>query len=80
MKGKDANSNGGFTFQVLLPPYKYKRKGYIPRVSTSPNMGLLYNAGNEQYYYKDYKAEASDNIMENNSFNPYYIKSEILNY
>jgi hypothetical protein len=43
-------------------------------------MGLLYNAGNEQYYYKDYKAEASDNIMENNSFNPYYIKSEILNY
>lgn len=80
MKGKDANSNGGFTFQVLLPPYKYKRKGYIPRVSTSPNMGLLYNAGNEQYYYKDYKAEASDNIMENNSFNPYYIKSELLNY
>lgn len=80
MKGKDANSNGGFTFQVLLPPYKYKRKGYIPRVSTSPNMGLLYNAGNEQYYYKDYKAEASDNIMESNSFNPYYIKSEILNY
>ena len=43
-------------------------------------MGLLYNAGNEQYYYKDYKAEASDNIMENNSFNPYYIKSELLNY
>ena len=43
-------------------------------------MGLLYNAGNEQYYYKDYKAEASDNIMESNSFNPYYIKSEILNY
>lgn len=80
MKGKDAKSNGGFTFQVLLPPYKYKRKGYIPRVSTSPNMGLLYNAGNEQYYYKDYKAEASDNIMENNSFNPYYIKSEMLNY
>ena len=31
-------------------------------------------------YYKDYKAEASDNIMESNSFNPYYIKSEILNY
>lgn len=80
MKGKDANSNGGFTFQVLLPPYKYKRKGYIPRVSTSPNMGLLYNAGNEQYYYKDYKAEASDNIMESNSFNPYYIKLELLNY
>lgn len=79
-KGKDANSNGGFTFQVLLPPYKYKRKGYIPRVNTSPNMGLLYNAGNEQEYYLEYKAETSDNIMEQNSFNPYYIKSEMLNY
>lgn len=79
-KGKDTNSNGGFTFQVLLPPYKYKRKGYIPRISTSPNMGLLYNAGNEQNNYLDYKAEASDNIMEQNSFNPYYIKSEMLNY
>lgn len=79
-KGKDAKSNGGFTFQVLLPPYKYKRKGYIPRISTSPNMGLLYNAGNEQNYYLDYKAEASDNIMNQNSFNPYYIKSEMLNY
>ena len=43
-------------------------------------MGLLYNAGNEQNYYLDYKAEASDNIMDQNSFNPYYIKSEMLNY
>ena len=25
MKGQHANSNGGFRFQVLLPPYKYKR-------------------------------------------------------
>lgn len=80
MKGKDAEKNGGFTFQVLLPPYKYKRKGYIPRISTSSNMGMLYNAGNEQYYYKEYRSEASDNIMKNNSFNPYFIKSELLNY
>ena len=29
----------------------------------------------ERYYYKEYKAEASDNIMEKNSFNPYFIKS-----
>ena len=29
---------------------------------------------------RTYKAEASDNIMEENSFNPYFIKSELLNF
>ncbi len=43
-------------------------------------MGTIYNAGNEQRYYKEFKAEASDNIMEKNSFNPYFIKSELLNF
>lgn len=80
MKAEHANSNGGFRFQVALPFYKYKRHKYIPRVNFSPNMGIIYNAGNERYYYKQYKAEASDNIMENNSFNPYFIKSELLNF
>lgn len=80
MKARYAKANGGFRFQVLLPPYKYKRHGYMPRVSTSANMGIVYNAGNERYYYRQYKAEASDNIMEENSFNPYFIKSELLNY
>ncbi len=80
MKAKDANTNGGFRFQVALPPYKYKRYKSLPRVSTSANMGIVYNAGNEQYYYREYKAETSDNIMEKNSFNPYFIKSELLNY
>ncbi len=77
MKGKEANSNGGFRFQVLLPPYKQKRQKLIPRVSTSYNMGIAYNAGNEQYYYKQYRSEANENIMNNNSFNPYFIKTEI---
>lgn len=80
MKAQYAKANGGFRFQVLLPPYKYKRKGYMPRVSTSPNMGVVYNAGNERMYYRQYKAEASENIMEENSFNPYFIKSELLNF
>lgn len=84
MKAEHANSNGGFRLQVLLPPYKYKRfkgkKRYIPRISTSYNMGIAYNAGNEQYYYKQYRSEASENIMNNNMFNPYFIKSEISNY
>ena len=82
MKGKDANSNGGFRFQILLPPYKYKRfkNKYIPRVNTSNNMGIVYNAGNEQYYYRQYRSEADENIMNNNKFNPFFIKSELSNY
>lgn len=80
MKAENAKTNGGFRFQVALPPYKYKRHKYIPRVNTSANMGIVYNAGNERKFYKEYKAEASDNIMENNSFNPYFIKSELLNF
>ncbi len=80
MKAEHANSNGGFRFQVLLPFYKAKRHKYIPRVNFSNNMGIIYNAGNERRYYKEYKAEASDNIMEKNSFNPYFIKSELLNF
>ena len=81
MKGKDANSNGGFRFQVLLPPYKNNRfkNKYIPRINTSYNMGIVYNAGNEQYYYRQYRSEANENIMNNNQFNPYFIKSELTN-
>jgi hypothetical protein len=80
MKAQYAKSNGGFRFQILLPPYKQKRHKYIPRISTSYNMGIAYNAGNEQYYYKQYRSEASENIMNENSFNPYFIKSELSIY
>lgn len=80
VKAKNVNINGGWRFQVALPPYKYKRIKKWPRIMPSNNFGLMYNAGNEQEYYKQYKAEASDNIMKENSFNPYFIKSELLNY
>ena len=79
-KAQWAKSNGGFMFRVALPPYKQKRHKYIPRISTGNHFGFKYNAGNEKYYYKEYIAEPSDNIMENNSFNPYFIKSELFNY
>ena len=81
-KGQYANSNGGFRFQILLPPYKYKRfkNKYIPRVNTSSQMGIVYNAGNEQYYYRQYRSAADENIMNNNKFNPYFIKYELSNY
>lgn len=73
-------ANGGFRFQIALPPYRYKRKGYIPRITPSENFGMAYNAGNERNYYKTYRTRPSDNIMQNNSLNPYFIKSELLNY
>lgn len=73
-------ANGGFRFQIALPPYRYKRTGYIPRITPSKNFGMSYNAGNERNYYKTYRTEPSDNIMQNNSLNPYFIKSELLNY
>lgn len=79
-KAQYAKSNGGFRFQVLLPPYKQKRHKYIPRISTSYNMGIAYNAGNEQKYYEQYRSEPSENIMNENSFNPYFIKSELSIY
>ena len=71
--------NGGFLFQIALPPYKYKRKGYIPRVMPN-NFGFQYNAGNERIYGKGYNSQASDNVMNDNSFNPYFVKSELLNF
>ena len=80
MKSPDAKANGGFRFQIALPPYKYKRRRYIPRIAPSRNMGMAYNAGNEQYYYKSYRSSPGDNIMQSNSFNPYFIKSELLIY
>lgn len=79
MKAENAKSNGGFRFQVALPPYKQKRHKYIPRISTSRNMGMIYNAGNERKYYKQYRAESSDNIMERNRFNPMYIENNMSN-
>ena len=51
----------------------------IPRVIPN-NFGFQYNAGNERIYGKGYSPQASDNVMENNSFNPYFIKSELLNF
>lgn len=79
MKGLDraAHTNGGFRFQIALPPYRNRRYGYVPRITTSGQMGMSYNANNERYYYKEFRSEASDNIMSKNYFNPYYIEAAI---
>lgn len=79
MKGfsKAAHVNGGFRFQIALPPFRQKRYGYIPRLTTSSQMGISYNANNERYYYKEFRTEASDNILSKFYFNPYYIDGMI---
>lgn len=79
MKGLDkaAHTNGGFRFQIALPPYRARRYGYVPRITTSGQMGMSYNANNERYYYKEFRSEASDNIMSKNYYNPYYIGAAI---
>ena len=78
MAAQHANKNGGFRFQIALPPYKYKRKWV--RFTPSRQMGMAYNAGNERYYYKSFRALPEDNIMKENEFNPYFITSELFNY
>ena len=72
--------NGGFRFQIALPPYKYKRRGYIPRVLPSEYWGMSYNAGNERYYGRSFNPRVDENIGTENSLNPYFVKSELLNY
>lgn len=76
-KAPDIQLNVGFRFQVSLPPYRQKRRGYIPRVVTSGQMGMTYNANNEQNYYQEFRSEASDNILSRNSFNPYFIDAQL---
>ena len=54
--------NGGFLFQIALPPYRYKRKGYIPRV-LGGDFGIRYNAGNEKIYGDGYRSQPNDNVL-----------------
>ena len=72
--------NAGFRFQITLPPYKYKRRGYIPRVMPSRNWGFAYNAAGAFVYGQRFRANIDDNISKNIEYNPYYIKSELLNF
>lgn len=74
---EDQHTNGGFRFQISLPPFRQARHGYLPRISTSGQMGMSYNANNELYYYKEFRSEASDNISSKNYYNPYYIDAAI---
>ena len=69
--------NVGFRFQIALPPFRQKRHGSWPKVTTSGQMGMSYNANNERYYYHEFRTEASDNILSKNYFNPLFIDSKL---
>ena len=72
--------NAGFRFQITLPPYKYKRNGYIPRVMPGRNWGFAYNDAGAFVYGQRFRANIDDNISNNIQYNPYYLKSELLNF
>ncbi len=72
--------NAGFRFQITLPPYKYKRNGYIPRIMPSRNFGFSYNAGGTFVYGQRFRADIDDNISDNIKYNPSYIKQELINF
>lgn len=79
MKAEHAKKNGGFYFQIALPPYgKYKRKHV--RVTPSRYFGMSYNGGNELYYGKSYTPQLSSTYAYELDYNPYFIKSELSNY
>ena len=76
-KSMNFDLNVGFRFQISLPPFRQKRYGYWPKISTSGQMGMSYNANNERTANKEFRTEASDNIAGRNFFNPYYIDSKL---
>ena len=67
------HTNGGFRVHISLPPYRTKRHGYVPRITTSGQLTYDYNANNEQVYYREFRTEAADNLVSKNYYNPYYI-------
>lgn len=68
--------NGGFQFRIALPPFKLKRKGYIPRI-TGGTFGFKYEGGKWGNYGKTFSDAPDDDFMQSNAFNPLYIKSEL---
>lgn len=80
VKCNKADSNGGFKFTIALPPYKYKRHRYIPRVSTSDATAVTYNAGNQaKYYLMPYSTVDGHFMTKQNEYNPIFIKRELTN-
>ena len=80
MKAEHAKMNGGFRFSVALPPYKYKRKDIYLVCEYTLLIWALFIMQVMKGTIIDSIKEVSDNIMEENSFNPYFIKSELLNF
>ena len=78
--GGNHGLNGGVKIAINLPPFKYKRTGYVPRIMPSLNTTTTYNAGNELYYGRSFLPRVDENFGTESSFNPIFIKSELLNF
>jgi Bacterial putative lipoprotein (DUF940). len=76
-KDLQPHTNGGFRIHISLPPYRSRRHGYVPRITTAGQLTFDYNANNEQTYYKEFRTEAADNLVSKNYYNPYYINGII---
>lgn len=74
-KSIDTRFNVGFRFQFTLSPHHKIRRSNSLKITTGPQMGISYNAGNERVNYKEFRNEAVVNIMSNNYYNPYYLDS-----
>lgn len=74
-KAQHSKSNGGFRIYVSLPPYKYKRYKKFPRITTGLSTGTTYNGGNERNRYLMPASTADDNLLKQNQFNPFFIRS-----
>ena len=78
-KAQHSKSNGGFRIYVALPPVKYKRYKKFPRITTGLSTGTTYNGGNERNRYLMPVSLPDDNLLKQNSMNPYFIKSNMDN-
>ncbi|MDO4949111.1 MAG: hypothetical protein Q4E55_02945 [Bacteroidales bacterium] len=70
-------TSGGFKLMVALPPYKSQRHKKWPRIDTSLGMGTTYNAKHQSQPYTLPSRHAGDNILYNNRFNPFFVKTYI---
>lgn len=76
-KAQHAKVNGGFRIYVAIPPYRYKRHGKVPKVTTGLSTGVSYNGDNEQAYYRMPVSLAGDNPLKRNQFNPFFVKNNL---
>lgn len=80
LKVSGGDTFGGFKLMVALPPYKNQRHKKWPRIDTSLAMGTTYSTKHQSQPYMLPSRHAGDNILYNNRFNPFFVKTYTSNY